>query len=106
MTVTGFTMTTTLAHRGQRRRKVFQNSRSKEFSDGRGPLRFNTATCWCKASTSSAVSRRVLKKTRGCSQKREGEFEHDSPVYHGERPPLAGPRASGPSTHGRAEVRK
>src|SRR6187399_1658721 len=53
MTVSGFTITRRSVHRGQRRRSVVQNNRSKEFSGGRGRLRFSTATCWRKASTSS-----------------------------------------------------
>lgn len=63
MSVSGFTMTRRSAHRGQRRRSVVQKSRSKQFNGGRGRLRFSTASCWRQASTSSAVSLRVLKKT-------------------------------------------
>jgi len=40
-----------------------QPIRSKECNGGRGRLRFSTAPGWRKASTSSAVSLRVLKKT-------------------------------------------
>ena len=69
MTVSGFTMTRRSVHRGQRRRSVVQNSRSKEFNGGRGRLRFSTASCWRKASTSSAVSLRVLKKTRTAARR-------------------------------------
>ena len=57
------TMTRRSAHRGQRRRRVVQKCRSQELNGGRGRLRFSTASCWRKASTSSAVSLRVLKKT-------------------------------------------
>jgi hypothetical protein len=43
-------------------------------------LRFSTATCWRKASTSSAVSLRVRNKTQYRGQEGADEWEHDSPL--------------------------
>jgi hypothetical protein len=63
-TVSGFTMTRTPDHRGHRHRSVVQKRRSRWFSESRGRFRLSTATCCCRARTSSEILTRLRKKTR------------------------------------------
>jgi hypothetical protein len=65
MDVSGFTMTRTSFQRAHVSRKTVQKSRSRALKGGLGRVRLRTATCWRRASTSSAVSARLRKKDAG-----------------------------------------
>src|SRR5579859_6505101 len=77
MTVSGLTMTRTSDHRDQKRRRVVQMSRSREFSLGRGRFRLSTATCCLRARTSRAVSRRLAEEDTDHGEDGEDEFRHE-----------------------------
>jgi hypothetical protein len=61
-------MTRTSSQRAHVSRKTVQKSRSGALKGGLGRLRLRTATCWRRASTSSAVSARLRKKTRAAAR--------------------------------------
>lgn len=63
ITVAGSTMARTSDHRGHTLRSRIQKSRSSRLRTGRRRFRFNTTSCWRRASTSNERSRRLRKKT-------------------------------------------
>ena len=76
------TTISTFFHPDQNRRSKTQNSRSAEFSGGRGRFRLSTVTCCLRARISRARSARVRKKARSPASTANMKSNTELPLYH------------------------